>query len=161
MMFVVDILLYMGTIPFIQLFSLSVGCYLSISKAKEQTYLNWWKTLQANGSREQWIKGPCLALLSILFLPLGLTSFVTWVIICKLIKKNEVSYIIFGDEKKSPIHKDTYKFVSGNLLLGPEFLGKMQNLPDVHSRLLGTATSLSMQETKSYKSNCTNAFKMV
>ena len=150
----IDIILYIATVPFVQLFSQSAACYLSISKATEQTYLNWWKTLTMNGSNEQLIKGPCLALLSLLFLPLGATSFLIWVIMCKFIKKTGFTYVEFGSNKNSLNSCDTFKFVSGNLLLGPEFLGKMQNLPDVYSRLLGTANSFAMQDTRSYDGNC-------
>ena len=150
----IDTLLYLATLPFVQLFSLAVGCYLSLSKAKKQTYVNWWKTLTMDSTNEKWIKGPCLFLLSLLFLPLGLAGFLIWVIMCKIGKKSGVSYVVFGDDQKNLNFRDNFKFVSGNLLLGPEFLGKMQNLPDVHRRLLGTAKSLSMQETRSYEPNC-------
>ena len=50
--------------------------------------------------------------------------------------------------------RSTIRFASSNLLLGPEFLGKIQNLPHVHRRMLGSAESLSMSQTKRYISNC-------
>ena len=43
---------------------------------------------------------------------------------------------------------------AANMLLGPEFLGKIQNLPYAHKRLLGSAKSLSMNHAKAYISNC-------
>ena len=44
--------------------------------------------------------------------------------------------------------------MTANVLLGPEFIGKFQNMPHVHRRLLGSANSLSMQHTKATISNC-------
>ena len=152
---IVDIILYVGTLPFTQLFGLCASCYLSISKIKKQTYLKWIDTLELNSINEHFIKGPILALLTLSFLPVGAASFIVWSILSKCFKKNNAAYLVFSDESKKENTRDTFRFVSGNLLLGPEFLGKMQNLPDAHKRMLGTAQSLSMCHFIPYSPNCT------
>ena len=151
---VIDIILYIGTIPFTQLFGLCAGCYLTVSKTKKQTYLKWMDTLEINNIKEHLIKGPILAFFTLSFLPLWASSVMLWIVLCKYFKITGLAYVVYGDNTKEKTCRDTFKFISGNLLLGPEFLGKMQNLPYVHKRMLGTAESLSMCHTKSYAPNC-------
>ena len=43
--------------------------------------------------------------------------------------------------------------MTANMLLGPDFVGKFNNLPDVYKRLMGSSNALSMQHTKPATSN--------
>ena len=38
--------------------------------------------------------------------------------------------------------------MTANMLLGPNFVGKFNNMPDVYKRLIGSANVLSMQDNK-------------
>ena len=47
-----------------------------------------------------------------------------------------------------------YTFVTSNMLLGADFIGKIQNTPNVHRRLIGAADSLAMNEARAAMQNC-------
>lgn len=147
-------ILYIATVPSSQLFGLLASCYLSITKAKEHAYTNFLHTLEFNKITEHFIVGPVLGLVTIISLPLGMVAFLLWLVMCKTFNKNDVTYVVFGKGMRDVDSRKTFKFISANLLLGPEFLGKVQNLPYIHKRLLGSAESLSMSHTKSYIENC-------
>ena len=144
-----DFCLYIATVPFSQLLGLLLGYYLSMPTINDIIPAN-----NKNKFKEKYIVGPCLALFSILCLPIASFAFLSWMLLCKTFKKNDAAYVVFENDVKHDNHSTTFKFVSGNLLLGPEFLGKIQNLPNVHKRLLGCADSLSMGNTSHYAPNC-------
>ena len=46
-----------------------------------------------------------------------------------------------------PTRNSKFTFVTANMLLGPEFVGKFQNMPHVYKRLMGSARVLSMKHS--------------
>ena len=59
-------------------------------------------------------------------------------------------YVSFDDPKATnKITKSSrFTFLTANMLLGPNFVGKFNNMSDVYKRLLGSAKVLSMEECK-------------
>ena len=59
-------------------------------------------------------------------------------------------YVSFDDPKTAnKITKSSrFTFLTANMLLGPNFVGKFNNMSNVYKRLLGSAKVLSMQECK-------------
>ena len=59
-------------------------------------------------------------------------------------------YVSFDDPEatKYITRYNRFTFMTANMLLGPDFVGKFNNMPDVYKRLYGSANVLSMQYSK-------------
>lgn len=88
------------------------------------------------------VYAPILGLIEIVTFPLAVFGYFFWILICNVFHVPDYAILSYPDEpNKSPSNhnldesKSRYTFVTANLLLGIESLGKFQNMPFVYSRL--------------------------
>ena len=105
---------------------------------------------------DYFLLGPFLGIICVITLPSTLLATLAWIILCTCCKKRDATYISFQSRNicQQPKPTTRYTFMTANMLLGPDFIGNLQNMPHVHKRLIGSASSLSMLTTKPAILNC-------
>ena len=146
LLFLVDFFCYILTYPWIAMLSLFLSCFWSTTEEMKKPSVKF---------KHYLIYAPVLAILELAIFPFAFVGYLTWIIVCnsefsrlalftcQLICLFSVFHVpdyavlnLDDDKDEIPINKDSkYTFVSGNLLLGIESLGKFQNMPFVYDRL--------------------------
>lgn len=123
---VLDVISWALTYPWLSTLSLLVSFYWTTTYEKERPLI---KAFQYG------IVAPILFLLVISLLPFAITGHILWIVICYSFEKNDFATVCLEQSNgKKPVDQDSYTFVSGNLLLGLESMGKFQNMALVYTR---------------------------
>ena len=134
---------YVMSYPWFALLSLFVSCFWTTTeegKSPGRKFLHYL------------VYAPILGLIEIFTFPLAVFGYVLWVLICNLFTIPDYAILSCPEEPSSKTkeeNKNRYTFVSANLLLGIESLGKFQNMPFVYSRLVKIADSFQTISSQS------------
>ena len=125
--FACDALCYLLTYPCLLATSSLFSCYLTSSQERGRHLLKGLHYL---------LLGPAFASLSVLLLPPYLAGQALWVALCHcpLVGKTDFATVDFDGVAPEAGQKE-FTFVTSNLLLGLDFLGKFQNMGFVYGRL--------------------------
>lgn len=126
----IDLFCTISTLPWLSILSLFLGCYWSTTYERKRP----WKKVIPYA-----IYGPILGLFVAFLFPFAVVGYLVWIVTCNVFHIPDYAIVSFPEENvKSGAgvgSKSQFTFVSANLLLGIESVGKFQNMPFVYNRL--------------------------
>ena len=133
-----DLLSYILTFPWILTTSLAISTFIPLSPDQ--------RTVKRSLA-DKALLGPALLLLSLTLLPLAISGFLLWIIICTLLHSDPFSSVDFQDGVERDL-EGNFSFCTMNVLLGQEAIGKFNNCSFVFGRIPKIAAAIRSQDSR-------------
>ena len=130
-LFILDFICYIMTYPWFAMLSLFVSCFHTSTEEEKNPSRKYLHYL---------ICAPILGLMVICTFPMAVLGYISWILICNFFNVPDYAVLSYPEDRAEET-KSKYTFVSANLLLGIEYMGKFQNMPFVYNRLAKIAKS--------------------